>query len=264
MRDDQSDSNSTASQRRQREAEPPSVTSAQEAEQYRRELEEDRLRSDQFAHLVSHELRGPLTTLIGYAQLLGKGEALPLALREKAAKALLDQAKRINHIVDNLLQASRLSAGRFRLERQPTDLVALVQQVVEQQQASCPSHRLLLSTPGEPIIGQWDAGLITLALLNLISNAVKFSPQGGDISISVRRTPAGATLTVADQGVGIAPEDLPDLFRPYHRPASSERFPGLGVGLYVVKGIIEGHGGQVTVSSAPGKGTTFTVTLPYS
>lgn len=232
------------------------------AEQRLRELEEERRQRDQFVSLVSHELRGPLAALIGYAQLLARADATAPELREKATQSILAQSKRINQMVENLLQASRLTSGRFRMERQPTNLLPLVRQVVAQQRDLAPHHHLVLNTPDVTIVGDWDANLLGLALANLLSNAVKFSPDGGEVDVSVQRTRSAALVTITDRGIGIAPADLPTLFQPYRRPARTERYPGMGVGLYVAKGIVEAHGGQIGVDSQPERGSTFWLTLP--
>lgn len=227
-------------------------------------LVQERQRFDQFVSVVSHELRGPLATLIGYAQLIGRDGRQPSPLREKAAHSILDQARRLNLIIENMLQASRIAGGRLRIERQPTALAAVLKQVVDQQQAAAPNHRLTVDAPYTAIIGDWDSSLLTLALSNVLSNAVKFSPSGGEVAIRVQSDPHCAIVTVTDKGIGVAREDLPHLFEPYRRSERTTHFPGIGVGLFVARGIVEALGGDITVRSRPNHGATFRVSLPIS
>lgn len=214
-----------------------------------------------FASMVSHELRGPLATLTGYAQLLARGSPSQ-TIADKATKAILDQAKRINQIVENLLQAGRLAKGGFRFSPNPTDLTALLRRIIADSQATSKTHQLALEVPDMPIVGQWDASLLGLAIQNLVANAIKFSPEGGQVRVSLRQDDGTAVVTIADQGMGIAPEDRQLIFHPYQRPARTLNAPGVGVGLFVAKGVVSAHHGQIAFDSELGKGSTFYVHLP--
>lgn len=208
--------------------------------------------------LLAHELRGPLATLTGYAQLLRTQNASP-ALRDKAVISVIEQARRLNTMVENLLQASRLSAGRLRIDRRLGDLVSWARQVVEQQQAIATEHRLLLSVPDGSLNAYFDPALVGLALGNILQNAIRFSPKDSIVSVSLRREDSRAVISVGDLGSGIPAEELSRVFEPYRTTCG-----GMGVGLFVAKGILAGHDGEVGINSKPGVGTTVWFSLPLN
>ncbi len=242
----------------------------------RRELEQAQEQGQAFLRIVAHDLKTPLTNILGYAQLAQRlrGRLMSLwngtpndvddRLRAGLDK-IVDNCRRLQRLVDDLQEAFRLGSGRFKLQRVSLDLAALTRQVVEEQQAVAPDHQFSVSLPAQPLVGHWDAERLRQIIANLVSNAVKYSPDGGPISVTAQHHDDTATLTVTDQGLGIPAGDLPSLFQPYSRLHQSRPIKGTGLGLYIVKGIVEAHGGSVrAASSGEGAGATFTVTLPLA
>lgn len=227
-----------------------------------REAEEARARLQSFLGLVAHDLRGPLTTVRGYAQLLRQqATTTPLDRESRALRAIEDGALRMQRLIGDLLDASRIGAGRFDVEPEPMDLTALVERTVEQMRAKSTTHTLILDAP-EPLEGVWDPVRLSQVVENLLSNAIKYSPSEAEIVVQVRRQGNEACLRVTDHGIGIAPEQLPQLFQPFHRSAPTRATKGIGLGLYIARGIIEAMHGRITVESTVGQGTTFSVVLP--
>jgi PAS domain S-box-containing protein len=215
----------------------------------------------EFLSMVTHELRNPVTSIRGYAQLMmRRGRYV-----EGAAEVMVTQAKRLERIIDDLLDVSRLEAGGLQLHREPVDLVALVRAAAEQAQALTRAHSVRVEAPDGPLVGQWDATRLQQVLHNLLSNAIKYSPDGGPIVVRVAAAAAEAQVSVTDQGIGIAPEALPKLFSRFFRTdaARTTGVQGLGLGLHICKALVEAHGGRMWVASVPGQGSTFTFTLPF-
>ena len=171
-------------------------------------------------------------------------------------------------LVANLLDLAQPEAdGPLALARRPTDLVALVRQAVAAQQAGTGRHRLRVESGEAALVGAWDAARLERVLGNLLGNAVKYSPDGGEIAVNVARevdaAGAWALVSVRDDGLGIPAEDLPRVFERFHRGANvAGRIGGTGIGLAAARQVIEQHGGQVAVTSREGAGTTVTVRLP--
>lgn len=222
---------------------------------------------DRFISIASHELKTPLTSIKGTAQLLlklhGAGHLdLPRAMRSLAT--IDSQAERIGLLVDDLLDVSRIQAGRIELRKEPVDLVAVVNSVV----VSLPEEarrRIQLELPAT-LPGQWDRLRLEQIVLNLLDNALKYSPADADVVARLVRDGGDAVLTVSDRGVGIPTGDLPALFRPFARAsnAADHDISGLGLGLYITRQIIEAHRGSIVVASSEGDGSTFTVRLPLA
>lgn len=215
-----------------------------------------------FISLVAHELRGPLTTIKGYVQLLEGDESITTEIRQRALSRINGETNRLNGLVEDLLDASRIGAGYFQISRSSMDLTALAREVAVELQATTTRHRLVVEAPSEPIVGNWDRRRLKQALDNLVTNAIKYSPAGGDVTIRLSRLDHEALASVSDQGIGIAPEAIPVLFQPYSRAYQAQTVKGVGLGLYITKGIIEAHGGRIWVESQLGRGSTFYFTLP--
>lgn len=236
-------------------------------------LKEQLERREQFNAMVAHELRGPLTPIINYAELLTRPNLKPEAASRRA-RIILSQARRLERLVNDLQDASRLSDGQFMLERAPCDIAALAREVVEQLSPAAPYHRFTIETPADPVTGNWDAGRLQQALGNLLDNAIKYSDEGTTITvrIAVREQPVAqgqgskrvVRISVHNQGAGIPPAEVGQLFRPYGRLQSSAGHQGSGLGLYITKCIIDAHNGtlQLEASSPETPGTTFSFDLP--
>ncbi|WP_437739898.1 AAA family ATPase [Sorangium sp. So ce1504] len=225
-------------------------------------------RRDEFLLVASHELKTPLTSLKMQAHLLAR--LLPRFQRAEISPERIDaaiqllnrQIARLAHLVNELLDVTRLNAGQLTLARAPLDLAALTREVVERMRqqvvdARCPTK---LDMEG-PVVGDWDASRMEQVLINLLSNAIKYG-AGGPIHVVVRGEGDRARLVVRDHGMGIAEADQARIFERFERAVSVRNFGGLGLGLYIVRWIVTSHGGTIRVESKPGAGATFVVELP--
>jgi signal transduction histidine kinase len=226
-------------------------------------LKEQLARKEQFAAMVAHELRGPLTPIINYAQIVAR----PNQRREKVERAtniIISQAWRLTRLAKDLLDASRLSSGRFTLSCELCDAVQLVEEVVEQMRPVAPYHKFVMEVPDTPIFGLWDCGRLEQALGNLLDNAVKYSDEETTITVRAWQTGNFAHISVHNEGVSIPATERGQLFRPYARLQGSSTQQGSGLGLYITKSIVEAHGGELRLdqSADDDQGTTFTFDLP--
>jgi PAS domain S-box-containing protein len=222
----------------------------------RRELE--RLQHE-FLAMASHELRNPVTVVRGHAQLLKRRGSY----NERSVDAILVQSEQLQRLVDDLLLASQIEADRLDLSLVPTDLVAEVQTAAESTRAVRPS--ITVEAPPGPLVVLADRQRFRQVLANLLTNAVKYSPEGSEIVLRVGREDRRARVAVVDRGVGIPGEAIPRLFDRFFRTeGASRQAQGLGLGLFIIRRIVEAHGGRIDVESELGQGSTFSVTLPLS
>jgi signal transduction histidine kinase/PAS domain-containing protein len=227
---------------------------------------------DEFLSSASHDLKNPLVSVKGYAQILGAlvaQESTPASKQVAAGLAKIDRAAtKMSALIDELLDVAHLEAGRpLELRRRPTDLVALAYQAVVEIQPTAGAHEIRVDARTTSLVGVWDAGRLDRILANLLSNAIKYSPAGGIILLSLSREQdargAWAVLTVQDQGMGIPAADVPHVFERFHRGSNvSGQIRGSGIGLAGVRQIVEQHCGTIAVDSQEGHGATFTVRLP--
>lgn len=224
---------------------------------------------DTFLSVAAHELKNPLTSLLGQAQLLRKRLAAEEILSDRNQRSIdviVSQSIRLTQMVNAMLDISRLEHGQLTIEQASCDICALARQVVDELQPTITRHSLIYNGLSEPVIVNGDALRLEQVLQNLIDNAVKYSPDGGVIEVRVERGAQWGCIIVADQGVGISAEELPRLFQRFYRVgnADSQHVIGMGVGLYVVQEIARLHGGLIEVASREGQGSTFTVKLPLA
>lgn len=216
----------------------------------------------QFLAMVAHDLRGPLTVVLGYTRLLQRAAEVSWSPTQQRQLAALERAAvTIQRLVDDILDAARIGGGRFRVQPAPMDLVETLHQVVEAQQMTTVTHSLVLQAPAH-LEGVWDRLRIVQLFTNLISNAIKYSPHGGEVLIQVRRQDGTAITCVTDHGIGMAPSQIRRIFQPFARVGREQETAGMGLGLYIARGIVEAHQGRISVESVVGQGTTFCVTLP--
>ncbi|HEX6489389.1 MAG TPA: HAMP domain-containing sensor histidine kinase [Candidatus Dormibacteraeota bacterium] len=219
----------------------------------------------EFLNLASHELRAPLTVIRGYLSMLKEGSLG--AVSDGVADVLpvlLDKADQMNRLVEQMLEASRLEEGRLELKLEDADLRDLVRQAMEETRPlATPIHKLELELPQEEVPVRVDRQRITTIVSNLISNAIKYSPHGGEVRLRIDRD-QGVNVAVEDQGVGIALPDQAVLFTRFGRVTTSEtrNVPGTGLGLYLSRELARLHGGDLTFRSQPGAGSVFTLKLP--
>lgn len=222
---------------------------------------------DHFLSFAAHELKTPITALQGYAQLFQRRATREGTLNERDQHALttiVDQAGRLNRMMATLLDVSRIDSGQFSLNCEPLDVSALVQRMVDEVRPTLAQHQLSFQCGDQPLLVFGDELRLEQVIQNLIQNAIKYSPDGGSITVRVERLEDQACITIKDQGIGIPAAALPQLFNRFYRVsnAAERKIGGLGIGLYVVKEILTQHNGTITVESTEGKGSTFSVRLP--
>jgi PAS domain S-box-containing protein len=221
-----------------------------------------------FLLTASHELRTPLTSVKAAAQLVGRYLQQPHPNRERIESMIANlqsEIGRLETISVDLLDAARIQREQFELKRTPTDLVEIASDVLTALARSglrLPSHELVLDA-GEPIVGYWDAQRLRQLVSNLVSNALKYSPDGGVVRVRITTNDGFGVLTVEDDGIGIKPSEAANLFKPFER-ASTVRHAvgGVGLGLYISKQIVDAHGGSISLESSPGEGSRFMIRLP--
>jgi len=218
-----------------------------------------------FISIISHELKTPVALIKGYAGTLSREDAHwePQTVRESAT-IIEEEADRLTHLIDNLLDASRLQAGGLKLARSGVAVDALAARQVELFRTQTTSHTLAANFPSPFPVVQADAARIEQLLSNLISNAIKYSPDGGAVRVSGKVKPDTIEVTVSDEGIGIPVEEQSRIFEQFYRvdDALSRRTQGSGLGLFIAKAIVEAHGGRIWVNSIPGHGAAVTFSLP--
>ncbi|MGQ9681642.1 MAG: sensor histidine kinase [Anaerolineae bacterium] len=225
----------------------------------------ERLR-DEFLSTAAHELKTPVTTIKGYAQLLLQSVAEHADPRERAALAVINrQSDRLTRLVQDLLEFSRLRLSALALRREVFDLRQLAVESIEEFQVMTQRHRLVLKSHA-PVTVDADRDRIGQVMANLLDNAIKFSPEGGEVQVTVEERAGEAFVAVRDFGVGISPEAQPHIFERYYRAYAGTPLDarGMGMGLYLNREMIERHGGHMGFSSALGQGSTFWFTLPLA
>ncbi len=226
-----------------------------------REAEEALRQRDRFLSIAAHELRTPLTILKGSAQLLGQTTGADRSAR--LASTIGRQVGRMERLVEDMLDVSRIQAGGLRIEMTPFELRAAVEESLEEMVLTSPSAELDAEA-GPQVWACGDRVRVQQVVLNLLRNAVQYSGASPEVRVRVGREGEWAVVEVADCGIGIPLEQLPLVFEPHFRGtnAPGERGGGLGLGLYISRGIAEAHGGEIQVESEEGKGSTFRLYLP--
>jgi signal transduction histidine kinase len=223
---------------------------------------------DEFLGVAAHELRTPLTSLKLQLQMLYRqlrqGGPLDAERVERGVTSCERQTTRLSQLVDSLLDVSRLMHGRMELRLEALELGEVTRELVRrfESEAQSVGSRLTVDAP-LPVPGRWDRLRLEQVLTNLVSNALKYG-QGAPVEIRVRGDGDAALLQVSDRGIGIAPEDAERIFDRFERAVSSRHYGGLGLGLFITRQLVEALGGRITVESAPGQGSTFTVRLPVT
>jgi signal transduction histidine kinase len=235
------------------------------AVQNERLIESDRLK-DEFVALISHDLRTPLTSIMGYVELALEEVGEPLdAERRGYLEVVSRSSERLLRLVDDLLFVARLQAGRLVLQLSQLDLCIIAAQAVEEARPRAEAKLLEVVFSGDgPVMFEGDKGRIFQLLDNLISNAIKFTPEGGRVEVSAKADGENAVLEVADTGIGLSAADAERVFDRFFRSsrAVAQQVPGTGLGLFISRAIVDAHGGAIEASSREGHGTTFRIALP--
>jgi signal transduction histidine kinase len=230
--------------------------------------ERDRVK-DEFLGLVSHELRNPLTSVLGYLELLRMTGANLSDEQRGFVDVAERNARRLRHLVGDLLTTAQAGAGAFTLQTTQVDLNEVVRQAVESAEPVAEEAQVeLVASLAASVLLDGDPDRLGQACDNLISNAIKFTPAGGRVTVSTQvRSQAGRTdalLSVRDTGVGIPANEVAHLSERFFRASTAQAIPGVGLGLTVVRAIATAHGGRLDIESTEGEGTTFTLVLPVS
>jgi two-component system phosphate regulon sensor histidine kinase PhoR len=226
----------------------------------------EQLKSD-FVATVSHELRTPLTSIYGFAEtLLREDASFGEEDRASFVRYIASESERLNRLVESLLSAARLETGAVGLQLSPVDVAAVARDVAAWAGARSEHHTLALVLPPGGALADADADRVRQVLINLIDNAIKYSPDGGTVTVRVRKRRRVVELRVSDEGIGISERDQHNLFQKFFRvdAAMSRGIRGIGLGLYLVRGFVTAMGGRIWVESVQGKGSTFVVELPAS
>lgn len=230
-----------------------------------RALQELNSMKNEFVSGVSHELRTPLASIIGFAQTLLLDPDLPLEIRTEFIQIIHDEGKRLAKLINDLLDIARIESGRIGLEKQETDLVPLLERAMQSvaMQADAKDIELTTEFGSKEMVGMFDPDRITQVVVNLLGNAVKFTPRNGKVALRCDITDDTLTISVSDTGLGIPESDIPHLFEKFyrvHRPGLDIR--GTGLGLAIVGQLVEMHNGSIEIESTVNEGSTFTVRLP--
>jgi len=218
-------------------------------------------RQQDFLAMVAHDLRTPLTAIKGYVSLMRRRGTY----NERQMATIAAQVERLDRLVGDVLEVSRLDAHRLELRRDEVELGEMVRQCVAEAGEMSNDRPVRMELPDRPIIGHWDADRVCQVIQNLVLNAIKYSPEGGEVVVRAEDCGDRARVSVADHGLGIPSQALPLLFDRFYRASNAEagRIKGLGLGLYITKELVDAHGGEMTVESILGAGSTFAFTLPY-
>lgn len=222
----------------------------------------ERMKSE-FLSMVSHELKTPITTIQAFLELLIYRE-FPVERRRHFLEISLEEGRRLQKLIEDILELARMESGRFRLHKSACDLKELVESVLPGFVERFPTHRFSFEQSTDQSALEADPTLLTQVLTNLLSNAVKYSPDGGAIRLHLGREGNRLTCSVSDEGIGIEKDKIPYIFEKFYRVDNSltRETGGTGLGLANARYIVESHGGSIWAESEPGQGSTFTVALP--
>jgi PAS domain S-box-containing protein len=227
----------------------------------RHQAEEARV---EFLSMVTHDIKGPLTVILGYTELLSDPDDPPSpAMLTDTLGRVRESGEQIHALVSNFVEFSRIEAGRHALDRRPIDLVEVLSRLVQHHAPRARRKGVELTFDESPMPEiECDRPQIERVLVNLLGNAIKYTPRGGRIRVHARHDAHEVAIAVEDTGPGIAAADLDSIFEKYRRAPAAHRVDGVGLGLFIARTIARAHGGDVRVASTPGHGATFTLVLP--
>ncbi|WP_242343132.1 sensor histidine kinase [Anaeromyxobacter terrae] len=216
---------------------------------------------DDLVRMISHDLRTPLNAVYNQAHLLRRHPD-DAARVEARTNVILKSCERMSAMIQDLVEATLLEDRQLRLSLEPVDLGELVPELLERFRGALDTDRVKLVVHPDVPRALADPERVERIVVNLLTNALKYSPPQGDVTLEVAANPEGVALVVTDRGVGIAPEDMPHVFERFFRARGARQPEGLGLGLYITRLLVQAHGGRVDVSSQLGQGSTFRVILP--
>jgi signal transduction histidine kinase len=220
---------------------------------------------DEFVSQVTHELRSPLAPISGYAELLAERSQTPEEI-QRYARTIQRQAGVLERLIDDLLELARLESGRYRLQRRPTDLTDVLRATAEEQGRVSGLHPVEVDTePGLPTADA-DPDRVAQVVRNLVSNAIRYSPDGSTVVVRAERDGDSLRVSVADRGIGIPADRAERIFEKFYRVDNelTRKVSGTGLGLAISRELVEAHGGRIWVESTPGRGSTFSFTIPIA
>ncbi len=229
------------------------------------ELQEiDKLRMDLIS-LVSHQVRAPLTNMIGAVESMQGGCASPTKVCNRMFGVMRDQMDRLNRLVGDILSVTRLESGDEALQTEPISLMSILEKVTEQMRARGHRNFDLPYRPVLPLV-MADRDRLSEVMVNLLDNADKYSPPGKDVRIEIRPTETEVIISVLDNGPGLPPQDLERIFEKFYRAEAgdSQRAYGYGLGLYICRLLVEAHGGHIWAANRPSGGASFSLSLPVA
>lgn len=220
---------------------------------------------NEFIAIVAHDLRSPMSVISGFAQTLVESwDDFDDPVKKDFMARIASSVDNLSQLVEDVLQVARLEGGEFTYQQEPFDLVALTRRTVDEVSVGFPEYRFDISAPEDLLFALADEQRSWQVLTNLLSNAVKFSPPGSRVALSITGSGKKLQVSIEDEGVGISPADQLRVFDKFSRihPKGMRKPKGTGLGLYICKSMVEAQGGEISVSSEVGKGTTVTFTLP--
>lgn len=228
------------------------------------ERQAERVKSELLS-TAAHELNTPLTSIIGFSELMLQNPGQTIAEHKESLTYINRKAWALSRLVSDLLDVSRIEAGKaIPVSREVQDVLAVIRQVLQDLENLSSRHHFVLTLPEGPILVPLDRARLEQVLENILSNSIKYSPGGGDINIAGTTAPEGFHLSVSDQGIGMTSEEVARVFDKFYRADSSNTaINGTGLGMTIVREIIDGHGGRVWVESNPGRGTSVHLVLPW-
>ncbi|MEW6493329.1 MAG: hybrid sensor histidine kinase/response regulator [Cyanobacteriota bacterium] len=219
-----------------------------------------------FVSMVSHEFRNPLTTILGFAELIRDfDQQLTSEKRQEYLRQIQESTRRMTVLLNDVLSIGQAEAGKLEFNPEPLDVEEFCGDLVEEMKlANSTQHRIVFSSPNQSTKACMDKNLLRQILTNLLSNAIKYSPKGSTVTFDLLCQDDLAIFHIKDQGIGISPEDQQRLFESFHRGSNVGKISGTGLGLTIVKKAVDLHGGQIGVNSELGVGTTFSVAIPLN
>ncbi len=227
------------------------ITERRQAEQFRQE----------YLALISHDLRAPLTAILGHAQIMQKVPDLPPRL-QSSADAIDHSARRMTAMLQDLVDSAGVESGKLEMRPLPTDLRTFLYDLKERLGQSNRGEQVGMELPAELPTVMVDQLCLERIMNNLLTNAIKYSPPGSEVMVKVEAGEKQVTVSVVDQGAGIAARELPHIFDRFYRAHRTRKAEGLGLGLYITKMLVEAHGGRIWAESEVGRGSIFSFTLP--